>query len=61
MLMIVLYMRRRKHKTGKKPKTKKVKGSNYTAVYTKDEDDEVRVHISDEKSLLSQSGTEFNV
>ena len=60
-LLIILYMKRRKYKTGKKPKTKRVKGSNYTAVYTKDEDDNITVEISDEKRLLSQSGVEFNV
>ena len=54
-------MKRRKYKTGKKPKTKRVKGSNYTAVYTKDEDDNITVEISDEKRLLSQSGVEFDV
>ena len=59
--MVVVYMRRRKYKKGKKPRTKTVKGSSYTAVYTKDDDDDVRVHISDEKSLLSQRGTEFDV
>lgn len=53
-------MRRRKSKKFPKQQTKTVRGTNYTAVYTKDEDD-IRVHISDEKSLLSDKGTEFDV
>ena len=60
MILIVFIVRRRKSKKFPKQQTKKVRGTNYTAVYTKDEDD-IRVHISDEKSLLSDKGTEFDV
>lgn len=60
MILIVFIVRRRKSKKFPKQQTKTVRGTNYTAVYTKDEDD-IRVHISDEKSLLSDKGTEFDV
>ena len=62
--LVVWIVRRKKGKRGKTPpgqqtQKKTVDGADYTAVYTKEED-EVRVHISDRTELLSNDIEEID-
>ena len=65
--MVVWIVRRKKGKQGKRdnkpfekqPRKKTANGGDYTAVYTKEED-EVRVHISDRTELLSNDVEEID-
>ena len=58
-LFIFFTVRRNKAKKSKQTEMKTFKGTNYTAVYTRDQDD-VKVSVSDEKGLLTDS-REFDV
>ena len=65
--MVVWIVRRKKGKqrkrdkkpSEKQPRKKTANGGDYTAVYTKEED-EVRVHISDRTELLSNDVEEID-
>ena len=59
LVFFIVKRKKSKQKAGRPTEVKRIGGASYTAVYTKDQDD-VKVSVSDEKALLTDS-REFDV
>ena len=59
LVFFIVKRKKSKQKAGRQTQVKRIGGASYTAVYTKDQDD-VKVSVSDEKALLTDS-REFDV